>query len=427
MDALQLDLPLRDFAIALFLGALVGIEREKKQAADPDRGIGGLRTFMLFAEAGAVAAWLSAQLAAPLIFLGTGAFVTALLVAGYLTWSRLHPNDVGLTTEVAAIVVYLLGGLTIFGHPALAVALGIATAAMLAFKQPLHGLVGRIARDDLYAGLTLLIATFIVLPVLPDRTLDPWGALNPYQMWWLVILISGLSLVGYVATRWLGAGRGIPLTGLFGGLASSTAVTLSFARRSREPGAGPALADALAAGILLAWVVMFARVGIEVAAVHAALLPLLALPLAVPAGLAAIAAAVAYRRAGTRAERASSEVPLRNPFSLAAAIRFALLFAAVLLVVKLAETYAPGRGLYGVATLTGLTDVDAITLSMATSARDGATEPRVAANAIVIAALTNSLVKLGLVLGLGAPLLKRRVAAATAVLLAGAVAALLAR
>jgi len=427
MDVSQLDLPLLDFAIALFLGALVGIEREKKQAADPDRGIGGLRTFMLFAEAGAVAAWLSMQLATPLIFFGTGAFVTALLVAGYLTWSRLHPDDVGLTTEMAAIVVYLLGGLTIFGHPALAVALGIATSAMLAFKQPLHGLVGRIGRDDLYAGLTLLIATFIVLPVLPDRTLDPWGALNPYQMWWLVILISGLSLVGYVATRWLGAGRGIPLTGLFGGLVSSTAVTLSFARRSREPGAGPALADALASGILLAWTVMFVRVGIEVAAVHAALLPLLALPMAVPAGLAAIAAGVAYRRTGTRAERAPSEVPLRNPFSLTAAIRFALLFAAVLLVVKLVETYAPGRGLYGVAALAGLTDVDAITLSMATSARDGATEPRVAANAIVIAALTNSLVKFGLVLGLGAPLLKRRVAAATALLLVGAVAALVAR
>jgi uncharacterized membrane protein (DUF4010 family) len=424
MDVLQLDLPLRDFAIALFLGALVGIEREKKQAADPDRGIGGLRTFMLFAEAGAVAAWLSMQLATPWIFVGAGACVTSLLVAGYLIWARLHPDDVGLTTEMAGIVVYLLGGLTVYGHPALAVALGIATAAILAFKQPLHGLVGRIARDDLYAGLTLLIATFIVLPVLPDRTLDPWGALNPYRMWWLVILISGLSLVGYVATRWLGAGRGIPLTGLFGGLVSSTAVTLSFARRSREPAASPALADALAAGILLAWTVMFVRVGIEVAAVHAALLPLLALPLAVPAGLAAITAGVAYRLTGTRAERAASEVPLRNPFSLAAAIRFALLFAAVLLVVKLVETYAPGRGLYGVAALTGLTDVDAITLSMAGSARDGATAPRVAANAIAIAALSNSLVKCGLVLGLGAPLLKRRIAAATALLLVGALAAL---
>ena len=427
MDASKLDLPLLDFAIALFLGALVGIEREKKQAADPDRGIGGLRTFMLFAEAGAVAAWLSVQLATPWIFVGTGAVVAALLVAGYLTWSRLHPDDVGLTTEVAGIVVYLLGGLTIYGYPALAVALGIATSAILAFKEPLHGLVERIGRDDLYAGLKLLIATFIVLPVLPDRTLDPWGALNPYQMWWLVILISGLSLVGYIATRWLGAGRGIPLTGLFGGLVSSTAVTLSFARRSRENGCSPALADALASGILIAWTVMFVRVGIEVAAVHAALLPALAMPMAVPAGIAGLAAAVAYRRSGTLADTASRDVPLRNPFSLTAAIRFALLFAAVLLVVKLVETYAPGRGIYGVAALAGLTDVDAIPLSMASAARSGATEARVAVNAIVIAAITNSLVKLGLVLGLASPLLARRVAIATALLLAGAALAVLAR
>lgn len=427
MDALQPDLPLLDFAIALSLGALVGLEREKKQAAEPNRGIGGLRTFMLFSEAGAVAAWISLQLATPWIFVGTGSLVAALLVAGYLTWSRLHPNDVGLTTEVAGIVVYLLGGLTIYGHPALAVALGIATSAILAFKEPLHGLVERIGRDDLYAGLTLLIATFIVLPVLPDRTLDPWGALNPYQMWWLVILISGLSLVGYIATRWLGAGRGIPLTGLFGGLVSSTAVTLSFARRSRENGCSSALADALTSGILIAWAVMFVRVGIEVAAVHAALLPALAAPMAVPAGIAALAAAVAYRRSGTQADTAPRDVPLRNPFSLTAAIRFALLFAAVLLVVKLVETYAPGRGIYGVAALAGLTDVDAITLSMASAARNGATEARVAVNAIVIAAITNSVVKFALVLGLAAPVLSRRVAIATALLLAGAVVALLAR
>ena len=183
MDLQQADLPLLDFAIALFLGALVGLEREKKQTTEPERGIGGLRTFMLFAEAGAVAAWLSLQTASPWIFVATGALVTTLVVVGYLAWVRKQRDDVGLTTETAAIVVYLLGGLTIYGNAGLAVALAIATAAILAFKQPLHGWVDRVGRDDLYAGLTLLIATFIVLPVLPDRTLDPWQALNPYAMW----------------------------------------------------------------------------------------------------------------------------------------------------------------------------------------------------------------------------------------------------
>jgi uncharacterized membrane protein (DUF4010 family) len=421
MEALRGSVPLVDFAIALFIGALVGIEREKKQEDEEDRGIGGLRTFILFAEAGAVAAWLSVRLATPAIFVGAGALITALVVAGYVSWARAHPRDLGLTTEAAAIVVYLLGGLTIHGDGGLAVALAIATSAILAFKEPLHGAVERIGRDDLYAGLKLLIATFIVLPVLPDRPLDPWGALNPYKMWWLVVLISGLSLVGYVATRWVGAGRGIPLTGLFGGLVSSTAVTLSFARRSREErtGSETTLDGLLAAGILIAWMVMFVRVVIEVAVVNASLLSRLAASMAAAAGLAAVAALVCYGRSAGSRDRRAGDVPLRNPFSLTAAIRFALLFAVVLLGVKLMETYAPGRGLYAVAALAGLTDVDAITLSMATSARTGAIDAGTAVNAIVIAALSNTLTKLGLVLALGAPALHRRLLPATTAIVAG--------
>lgn len=420
------DTPLLDFAIALFIGALVGVEREKKQEADADRGIGGLRTFILFAEAGAVAAWLSHELATPWIFVATGGFVSAIVLVGYMAWVRTHPADIGLTTETAALVVYLLGGLATFGHPGLAVALAIATSAVLAFKQPLHATVERIGRDDLYAGLKLLIATFIVLPVLPDRALDPWGALNPYSMWWLVILISGLSLLGYVATRWLGSGRGVPITGLFGGLVSSTAVTLSFARRSRDGKDAAKLADALAAGILIAWAVMFVRVGVEVAVVHAPLLRPLALPLATLAGATAVAAGVAYRRAGDRGRgSAADEVPLTNPFSLTAAIRFAALFAVVLLVVRIVQHYAPGRGVYVIAALAGLTDVDAITLSMASGARDGSIDAGTATGAIVLAALSNTLVKLGLVIALGAATLKRYLAVATALLVVAGGAALL--
>jgi len=418
-----LQIPLRDFAIALFIGALVGIEREKRQEERVERGTGGLRTFIIIAEAGAVAAWLSSQLGSPAVFVGAGVMVTAALLAGYLAEARIHPRDIGLTTEAAAIVVYLLGGMTLFGHPGLAVALAIATSAVLAYRQPLHGAVERIGRDDLYAGLKLLIATFIVLPVLPDRALDPWSALNPYRMWWLVILISALSLVGYVATRWLGAGRGIALTGLFGGLVSSTAVTLSFARRSRDEAGLARRIDALAAGILISWVVMFARMGVLVALVNPRLLRPLAGALAAPTAIAAIGAALELRRGAGGAERSGEDVPLRNPFSLTAAIRFASLLAVVFLGVKLFETYLPGRGLYGIAALAGLTDVDAITLSMASFARDGGSAA-VAATAIVIAALSNSLVKCGVVVALGAAGLGRRVAIATAALGAGAAAAL---
>jgi uncharacterized membrane protein (DUF4010 family) len=402
------------FAIALFIGALVGIEREKKMEDEGERGIGGIRTFILFAEAGAVGAWLARELEAPSIFVGTGLFVTVFVVGGYWSHSR-DRHQLGLTTEVAALVVYLLGGTAVYGFPQLAVALAIATSAVLAFKQPLHGAVERIGRDDLYAGLKLLIATFIVLPVLPDRTFDPWQALNPFEIWWLVILISGLSLVGYVATRWLGPGRGIALTGVFGGLASSTAVTMSLARRSREAGAAKGHADVLAAGILLAWAVMLARIGIVIGALDAALLRSLGLPLGVMA-LATLAYVALRLRTGMTSRGGMDDVALTNPFSLTAALRFAAIFAAVQLVVKIAGEHAPVGGLYVVAGLAGLSDVDAITLSMARAARSGSLAAEAAASAILIAALANTLVKLGLAWTLGASALRRPLLHATALL-----------
>jgi uncharacterized membrane protein (DUF4010 family) len=394
----------RDFAFALLIGALIGLEREKRKAAERDHSIGGIRTFILFAISGAMAAWLARQLAAPWIFGGATLGATALVVAGYVVQVRAGAASLGLTTEIAAMATFLLGGVCLAGQPGLAVALGIAVSAVLAWKQPLHGLVDKIGTDDLYAGLKLLIASFIVLPLLPREAIDPWGALKPYELWLLVVLISALSLVGYVAVRALGAGRGTLLTGLFGGLVSSTAVTLSFARRSRdEPGAS----GVLAAGLLVAWAVMFARVVGIVAAVHAPLVAPLLLPFGVMGAVTLAAAALFYVRAGRGHAAADVAVPLRNPFSLRSAVYFALLFAVVLLAVAIARDRVPAQGFYGLAALAGLTDVDAITLSMATYARGGG-EAVTAANAITIAALSNTLVKLGIVVSAGAAALRTR-------------------
>src|SRR5690242_9172011 len=224
----------RDFGTALLIGALVGTEREKRRSAEPDdAGIGGLRTFVLLALLGAIAGRMATALQVPAILVAVLIVVGAAVLAGYVLATRVQPAALGITTESAALTVCLLGAMTTLGQRELAVALSIVTAAVLAYKQPLHGLVEKIDWDDIFAALRLLIATFIVLPLLPDRPVDPWGALNPYSLWLLVLLISGLSLVGYVGSRWLGAGRGTVLTGLTGGLVSSTAVTLSFARQSR--------------------------------------------------------------------------------------------------------------------------------------------------------------------------------------------------
>ena len=292
-------------------------------------------------------------------------------------------------------------------------------AAVLAYKQPLHGFVSRLDSEDVYAGLRLLIATFIVLPLIPTKPIDPWGALNLHSLWLLVLLISGLSLVGYILTRMLGAHRGLPLTGLSGGLVSSTAVTLAFARQSHESQYAGARA-ALASGVLLSWTVSFIRVAIEVLVVNRALLPQLLPPLVAMALVAAAFGGWYLRQAGNVV--VAHDVQLRNPFSLTSAMKFAALFAAVLLVVAIVRTHAPESGLYFVAALAGTTDVDAITLSMAQYARSGSAQ--VAATAITIAALSNTLVKTGMVMVLGTRELRTSILLATIGILAAGVGAI---
>jgi uncharacterized membrane protein (DUF4010 family) len=410
----------RDFSIALLIGALVGVERESHKARESRVAFGGLRTFILMAEAGAVSAWLSLKLGTPWVFAVALAAVAGAVLTGQVLESRIKPDQPGMTTEVAALVVVLLGGMVMYGFVEIAVALAIVTSSVLAFKQPLHALVSKLGIEDIHAGLKLLIASFIVLPLLPRRPIDPWEALNPYKLWLLVVLISSLSLVGYVAVRWLGAARGAVVTGATGGLVSSTAVSLSFARESRV--ASAAAGHALAAGILLSWVVMFVRVVIEVGVVNPGLVPRVLVPFSTMAVIAALFTAFLFRRglaAGGQEETKGAAVPLKNPFSLVAAVKFGLVFAAVMLVVKITQRYFPGGGLYVVAGLAGLTDVDAITLSMADFARQGG-DAATAVGAIAVAAVSNTLVKCGLVATLGSrPLRMRLVPAALAILAAG--------
>jgi len=417
----QLDLTLaRDVAIAMLIGALVGIDREKKLVQEGGRGIGGFRTFILLGLLGAASALGAEAWKLPWLLPLAVLVIGAMVLAGYILHGLDRRESIGLTTELAALAVFLLGALSASGHPAIAGPLGIIVSAVLAFKEPLHALVEKIGRGDIYAGLKLLIATFIVLPVLPNKAVDPWGAINPYQLWWLVILISSLSLVGYVATRWLGHERGLAITGLTGGLVSSTAVTLTFARRSRETGTGEIQSRALTVGILLAWTVMFGRIIVEVAVVNPALLGSVLLPCGAM-GLAAIAVAAGFHFRSPNTSGPGSQAPndlaLKNPFSLTSAMKFALFFALVLLVVKVAQHYAPGKGLYLVAVLAGSTDVDAITLSMAGYAKQSGEEV-VAVRAITLAALSNTAVKAGLIVALGGSRLRSRTLLAAAIILA---------
>lgn len=406
----------RDFLIALLIGALVGVEREKSRIASGRRTIAGLRTFILLAQFGSLAAWVSLNHAGATLFAVAFAVVGLTVIAGHVLESRTHPDAPGLSTEFAALTVFLLGGMVMYGQAEVAVALGIITSAVLAFKQPLHGMVERVGNDDIYAVLKLLIASFIVLPLLPNRALDPLGVLNPYLLWLLVILISGLSLVGYVAVRLLGEAHGTLLTGVAGGLASSTAVTLGFARQSRSDPTSTG-ADALAAGILVGWTMMFVRILVTVAIVNHELLLTMLKSFSALTLLTALLAGFFYLRGlRRRAVTTDSEVVVvSNPFNLVSAVQFALLFALVLVVVELTRQYAPEGGIYVVSMIAGLTDVNAITLSLAQQATDAAGF-QLATRALGLAALANTLVKFLMVAFLGRGPLRPRLAVATAVL-----------
>ena len=405
---------MQDFGTALLLGALLGIEREKRNMRE-GFGIAGLRSFVLLAMLGAVGGYMGAELAMPWILPAIVVVVGVVVAVGYVAGLKQRPEQVGLTTELAAVAACLLGALATTGFRELAIGLGVGMAALLAYKQPLHKMVGQLGWEDVLVGMRFLLATFIVLPLLPDEAVDPWGAINPYKLWLLVLLISGLSLVGYVATRWLGPGRGIAVTAASGALVSSTAVTLAFAKQSRDE---PQRARALAGGVLLAWAVMFVRV----AAIAAVVQPALALALAAPFGamtaVCAVGAALAMRARGGAADGLPA-VPMKNPFSLLAASKFAALFAAVLLLLKLGQQHLPQSGVYAVAALAGLTDVDAITASMAERARAEPAEVGVAATAILVACLSNTAVKTGIAVGMGRGLGRTVIVGAVTVVVAG--------
>tara|TARA_R110002126_G_scaffold33382_29_gene104573 strand:- start:845 stop:2134 length:1290 start_codon:yes stop_codon:yes gene_type:complete len=421
MNAFDFEL-VQKFMIALLLGALVGMEREKFRRSEQTGSFGGLRTFILVAQAGAISAWLSLHLQSPWLFVMVVLIVGLVATVAFIMENRRLNQFGGLTSEISAITVCLLGGAVMYGYTELAVMLGILTSAILTFKRPLHSLVDKIGTDDLYAIMKLLIASFIVLPLLPNEPIDPWQALNPHRLWLLVVLISAMSLLGYVAVRWLGAAHGAVVTGVTGGLASSTATTLSFARNSKTD-AGSMAANTHATGILLAWLVMFIRVLVTIAIVFKPLLPLLLIPFGTMAVTTAALAGSFYWLSSKHIDTPEhSEVKIKNPFSLLAAVKFGMLFATVLLLVKFVQLYTPTETLYVLAAIAGLTDVDAITLSMADYARSATSGLTLAAGAITVAALSNTLVKCGMVMLLGSkPLAKKLVLATVLICLSGAV------
>lgn len=328
-----------------------------------------------------------------------------------------HQGRFGATTVIATMMAFTLGALAVLGDSVVASAGGVATAISLALKGALHGWVKRLTWEELRAGLLLLAMTVILLPVLPNRDLGPFSAFNPHELWSMTVLIAAVSFVGYVAIKLTGDRRGVLLSGLAGGLVSSTAVTLSMARLARENPDNPRL---FAAGALLANVAMMVRVIVIVALFNAELLRWLALPL-VSAAISQAAGVALLMRQAKQDGGADRPVSLKNPFELEFVLSFGALLTLIMFLGKVL-TYAAGtRGAFALAAAAGIADVDAITLSMARLARSDLSG-QTAALAILVAICVNTIAKAILAGVTGGRGLGRLVAfAATAALAAGAV------
>lgn len=385
MDTVEL---FERLGLALAIGFLVGIERGWRERGEGEGGrTAGLRTFALSGVLGGLTALVARELGAAIfavVFLGFAGAVTL------FKWRESRDeHDYSVTTVVAAMLVFVLGGYAVVGHMALAAAAAVVTAALLAFKTVLHRWVAALSWPEIRSAIVLLAMTFVALPLLPDRAFGPFGAFNPHEIWLLTVLIATVSFSGYVATRVVGERRGLVLTAFVGGLVSSTAVTLDMARRSREPAADPRL---LASGACLSGAVMFVRILIVAVLIDQRLWLFLA-PAFVSAAAVAGLFGLAYLRIGrSPAEARSAAIALGNPFELATVLRFGALLSAVMLLANALQAWFGPQSALWLAAAAGLADVDAVTLSMARGA--GSTVPAtIAVLAILVVASSNSFSK----------------------------------
>jgi len=386
------------FAPSLGIGLLIGLERERK----PDTKA-GLRTFALTAVLGCLAALL-AELTSSGWIIVAGLLMVATMMIVAQARDPLDDGDPGTTSVIAMMLCYGLGALTWFDQTTLAVMLAITVTVLLYFKTQLQGVSRSLTHKDLISILQFGVLSLVVLPILPNRDYGPYAALNPHQIWWMVVLISGLSLAGYAALRIVGNRHGAPLLGFFGGLVSSTATTMVFARNAR--------ADHLLTGtatlvILVANLVVMVRLAL----VAIVLAPSLFLPLASVLGIGLLLGlVVAIFR--WRTLTAAGDLPLpevKNPTEIRTALSFGLLYGLVLMLAAWLQDIAGSQGLYLVALASGLTDVDAITLSTLRLFNQQTLEAAPAVTAIGLATLSNLIFKSGLVIALGGKTLAKSV------------------
>jgi uncharacterized membrane protein (DUF4010 family) len=400
---------LSTLSLALGIGLLIGLQRERAGSA-----IGGIRTFPLFALLGAICGLLAAEWGGIVVVAGLIGVVTICVLVNLAKRESDATEIGGQTSEAAALLTYALGAYLATGQFAAAIVVGGVTAVLLQFKKPMHQFAGRMTERDVQAVMRFVIVTLIVLPVLPNETFGPYSVLNPREIWLMVVLIVGIGLAGYVAGKLVGQQAGVVLGGILGGLVSSTATTVAYARRV-EGSKGDAVGIA-ALVITIASTVAVARVIVLVAVVAPAIVAAVAPPLAALLVLM-IAVSVAMLFAGGKL---GSKMPEQeNPAELKSALVFGAVYAAIVFATAAAKAYFGDQALYGVAVVSGVVDVDAITLSTAQLAAAERIDPTTTWRVVMVAMLVNLVFKAGMSLVLGSSALFVRVALAFGISIAG--------
>lgn len=378
------DLALKLLA-ALTIGLMVGTERGWRDREEREgRRIAGIRTFSLIGLLGGVTALLAQQSSA-LVIAAVFVPIVALIIVAYVLEHK-QSQDLGTTSAFAMMLVFALAAWSTYGYIVIAIATTVVVTALLGYKPTLHRLLQKVTPEELFSGIKLLMISAVLLPMLPNEGYGPWDAFNPFWVWLMVVLISGLSFAGYIAIRLIGDRMGTLVTAIAGGLASSTAVTFTLSHFARRQG-GKSL---FLGGILVAAIIMFGRVAAEVALVNRQLLWALWLPFTFM--VAALSVGVVWLWLRQKKEASEQPQEYQNPLQLATALKFGAVLAIVLIMAEAMEAWFGNQGIYALAAVSGLMNVDAITLSLAKMA-SGNLEHQVAAVGIVLASAVNTLVK----------------------------------
>lgn len=385
------------FLLSLGIGLLMGLERERNPTSRA-----GLRTFALVSLLGTVCALLAVRTESPWLIAAGLITVGAMMISAY--HRQPDANDPGTTSVVALLLVFCYGAMIWYGYRTLAVMLAILTTILLYFKAELQTVSKQLTRRDITSVLQFCVLSLVILPILPNRNFGPYDTLNPYQVWWMVVLISGVSLAGYAALRIIGQRHGAPILGLLGGLASSTATTLVYSRHTRSL---PSLIRLSLVVILTANLIVLVRLAGVAAIVQPGILPTL-----LPVLGSGLLTGIAFATYAWRKLDGSNELPeldLRNPTELGTALTFGAVYAVVLLLSAALSDHAGSLGLYAVAVVSGLTDVDAITLSSLRLFGQGKLAAEEATTAILLATLANLVFKLGIVVSVAGRALALRI------------------